>query len=86
MFYPQYTRSLSRIFVLFFYVENHTEKSDYPSNKAENDSATLETLFSKSSYEPLLVFLTKEFYHPGTKEMGWGVEGWVNYDLLAIKL
>lgn len=69
VFYSHYTHYL----FFFFYIENCTEKSDFPSNKAENNWETLETLFSKSSHEQLLVFLTKEFYHPGTKGRGGGV-------------
>lgn len=65
--------SLHSLSFYFFYIENCTEKSDFPSNKAENNWETLETLFSKSSHEQLLVFLTKEFYHPGTKGRGGGV-------------
>lgn len=82
VFYSHYTDSL---FFFFFLPKLKTAEKNQTSlaTKQKNNWETLETLSSKSSHEQLLVFLTKEFYHPGTKGRG----GWsFNYDLLAIKL
>lgn len=65
VFYSHHTDSL---FFLFFLKLKTAEKNQTSlATKQKNNWETLETLSSKSSHEQLLVFLTKEFYHPGTK-------------------